>query len=330
MKELLLLLCCYPFEEVNREPLSKLVSQVEDWPATLELINAHGIVALAAYNIKEADLERAIPPDMLTSLNNGYMKSMARNAWLMERWKELNIILCNAGIKHILLKGMALEHTVYGSIGLRQMNDNDILIKHEESFKAWQLLQQEGFTVEPLKSPLFRTISGDINKHLPTLYKKGYAVDIHDDLFENISSVCKDFSDVFANAVEITLAGTKAFILPEKVQLLHLIKHFEGHALAGDCQLRLYRDIHILDKKSTVDIPAAFISDPIQSHKTEFRRAAYLANLKMIPKWKKLLYILGDTFPSVEWMKKRYNCNCLKLLIYYPVRICKLLWLIKL
>jgi hypothetical protein len=143
-----------------------------------------------------------------------------------------------------------------------------------------------------------------------------------------MSSDFTDFNNVFVNAVEITIADTKAFILPEEIQLRHLIRHFEGHALAGDCQLRLYTDIHLLDEKSAIDIPAEFINDPIQSNKTEFRKAAYKANLNLIPKWQRLLYILGDTFPSVEWMKKRYNCNWLKLLIFYPVRISKLLWLI--
>ena len=44
--------------------------------------------------------------------------------------------LRKAGIKHILLKGMALEHTLYGSKGLRQMTDCDILIKSEEAAES--------------------------------------------------------------------------------------------------------------------------------------------------------------------------------------------------
>ena len=136
MRELLLLLCRYPFEEKNRETLSWLLGEVKDWPALVKVINDHGIIALAAYNIKEAKLEKKIPGDAMAFLENGFMKSIVRNTWLTERWKEVNTILSDAGIKHILLKGMALEHTLYGSKGLRQMNDNDIFIKHEESLKA--------------------------------------------------------------------------------------------------------------------------------------------------------------------------------------------------
>ena len=82
MRELLLLLCRYPFAETNRESLSKLIREVTDWDKMVKLINDHGIIALAAYNIKEAGLEKEIPPDAMTSLENGFVKSVVRNTWL--------------------------------------------------------------------------------------------------------------------------------------------------------------------------------------------------------------------------------------------------------
>ncbi len=184
MKDLLLLLCQYPFKEHNLDLLSKLLDKVEDWHKLVELINAHGIIALAAYNIKESGLERNVPKDSMAILENGLMKSIVRNTWLTERWKEVNDLLCEANIKHILLKGMALEHTLYGSRGLRQMNDNDILIKPGESVRAWELLQRNGFMPEPVKSPLFKKIILNFGQHLPALYKNGYALEIHSTLFD--------------------------------------------------------------------------------------------------------------------------------------------------
>jgi hypothetical protein len=44
----------------------------------------------------------------------------------------------------------------------------------------------------------------------------------------------------------------------------------------------------------------------------------------------KLLFILGDIFPSVRFMKNRYNCTSTwKAMLYYPHRIGKIWWLIK-
>ena len=92
MRDLLLLLCQYPYDAKNRETLSKLIGEVQDWNEMVKLINAHGIIALAAYNIKEAGLEKQIPGDAMAFLENGYMQSIVRNAWLTERWKEVNSI----------------------------------------------------------------------------------------------------------------------------------------------------------------------------------------------------------------------------------------------
>lgn len=328
MKKLLLLLCHYPFDEKNRQPLSHLIREVTDWGKLVKLINAHGIIALAAYNIKEAGLEKEIPPDAMAILENGYRKNMVRNAWLAERWKEVNSILCNTGIKHILLKGMALEHTLYDSKGLRQMSDNDILIKQEDSFKAWHLLQKEGFTSEPLKSPLFKKIMFDYGRHMPALYKDGYVIEIHTKLFNRAISDVYTFDTIFNNAVEISINNIKAFILPKEVQQKYLIEHFKHHNLTGECQLRLYTDIRLSDHTISLKFPDNFILDPIQFSKTKYRKALYRTNIRSIL-WKhRFRFIMGDTFPSLSWMKERYGCNGVRALLRYPFRIGKLRWLI--
>lgn len=328
MKDLLLLLCRYPFEESNREILSDLLRGVTDWKKLVELINAHGIIALAAYNIKEAGLQKKIPPGAMTIIENGYLQSMVRNTWLTEHWKEVNKILSDAGIKHVLLKGMALEHTIYCSHGLRQMNDNDILVKREDSLRAWTILQQNGFSPKPLKSALYNKILIDIGKHLPELYKNGYAVEIHHQLFESENESDKDYPDPIDTSVEINIADTKARILSNEMQMKHLVSHFDRHALEGSVQCRQYADILLLDKTSTLVMPDKFITDPQQSNNKVYRKAAYRKSFAAVPAKYRLRYLAGDIFPSVGWMKERYKCSNLKTMLYYPLRIGKVFWLI--
>jgi len=333
MKDLLFLLCNYPFDEKNREPLSKLTGEVKDWHKMVELINAHGIIALAAYNIKECGLEKKIPQDAMAALENGYMQSVVRNSWLTERWKEVNIILSNAGIKHVLLKGMALEHTLYGSKGLRQMNDNDILLKRDDAIKAWHLLQQHGFSHELIKSSLYKVIIADIGKHLPSLYKNGYAVELHHKLFDNRTTGEKEYVNPVDSAVEIVIGDTKAWILSKEIQMMYLIDHFNKHAMKGEVQLRQYADIILLDKTSKVIMPDTFIANPQQQNdpryrKAAYRKAVYRKTVASVPGKHRLRYIAGDIFPSVKWMKERYGCSGMKSLFYYPHRLGKLLWLV--
>jgi hypothetical protein len=327
MKDLLLLLCQYPFKEHNRDLLSKLIDEVQNWHKLVELINAHGIIALAAYNIKESGLERNVPQDSMAILENGLMKSIARNTWLTERWKEVNTLLCEANIKPILLKGMALEHTLYGSRGLRQMNDNDILIKPGESVKAWELLQKNGFMAEPLKSPLFKKMIFDYGQHLPAIYKNGYALEIHTTLFDRSIPDESNYEDPFSDAIEITIKNTKVLILSKEMQSKYLMHHFVHHTFSGDCQLRLYTDIKLLDDSSLLKFPDRFISDPMQGTKKEYRKPAYKARIRSINPKYRLRFLIGDTFPTMKWMKERYKCNTFKALITYPLRIGKLKWL---
>jgi hypothetical protein len=328
MRELLLLLSHYPFDELNRETLSDLLAEVKDWPKLAELINAHGIIALAAYNIKEAGLEKKIPPEAMAILENGYLQSVVRNTWLTQHWKEVNTILCNAEIKHVLLKGMALEHTLYGSRGLRQMNDNDILIKKEDCMKAWSLLQQYGFSPGKIKSPLYKNILPHIGKHLPELHKDGYVVEIHHKLFDNQIESGSAVLDPVDASVEINIGDTKAFILSPEMQMKHLISHFERHALEGSVQIRQYADIFLLNKNTDVVMPEKFIADPHQSDKSAYRKAAYKRGFRTVPVKYRLRYLAGDIFPSLSWMKERYRCSGMKALLFYPHRIGKLLWLI--
>ncbi len=362
-ERLLVALCSAsaPLSMTGGEPdadIAELIRGVTDWERFVRLANEHGVIALVANNmgvraqgLKGAGLRakgsgeeeeygvraqglkgvgafdgREIPEGVMRVMENGLMQSIVRNAWLTERWKEVNRILSDAGIKHILLKGMALEHTIYGSKGLRQMNDNDILLKREDCMRAWNLLQEHGFTTELIKSPLHKKIMIDIGKHLPTLFKDGYAIEIHHQLFNNQGG--EKSPDYFEDAEEILIGETRALILSKQNQRKHLVSHFEKHAAEGNCQLRMYTDIFLLDETTGLVMPEHFIKKPQKKITMKQKRAAYRAILMSVPARSRLRYITGDVFPSVEWMRKRHGCGSLKALIYYPRRIGKLGWLV--
>ena len=244
-------------------------------------------------------------------LDNGHMQSMVRNAWLVQRWKEVNTILSEAGIKHILLKGMALEHTVYGARGLRQMTDNDLLVKNEDAMKAWLLLQKHGFIPEMIKSPLYRKIITEIGKHMPTLVKEGYSVEIHNRLFRE-SEKNRKLNNAIENAVEIDIEGTKAFILKDDIHLDFLKEHLQYHLVSGGAQLRLFLDMELIKPGSAPPIPDGFLTKPDQSVSPEQRKKAYRATFFSIPKKIRFRYLVGDIFPSLGWMRKRHECGTVK------------------
>jgi hypothetical protein len=327
MKDLLFYLCHYPFDPATGNQLKELLIRVEEWDKTVSLINEHGIIALAAYNIKEAGLSEMVPQRTMVLLEDGRRHNMVRNAWLAERWKEVNNILSDSGIKHVLLKGMALEYAVYGGQGLRQMNDTDILVKREEALKAWYLLQKHGFHSEMIKSPIYKKILTDIGKHLPSLTKDGYSVEIHHRLF-NEADKNKTLDNAIDNAVEIKVEGITAYILQNEIHLDYLKKHLQQHMLSGDFQLRLSADMELLKPGSAPAIPDSFFVKPKQLPGLKQRKNVYRILFFSVPHRHRLRYLAGDIFPSVRWLKKRHNCSSFAAIFYYPRRIAKVLWLI--
>ena len=327
MKELLLFLSDYHCQSSDYQRLSALFDEVSDWDKLVKLINAHGIIALAAYNIKKAGLSGRIPEKSMKMLENGLMQSVVRNLWLLERWKEVNTLLSHNGINHILLKGMALEHTIYGSSGLRQMSDNDILIEEKSALEAWNLLCKNGFEPAEIKSRFHKKIMFDIKNHLPALFKDGYAVDIHTE--KNLPFIVFKENERISDYCEIfTINDISAYKLKDDIHLKFLQNHLERHAEAGECQLRSFADLKLLDPSGKHFFPEAFIYKPDQTAKLRFRKTQYKKTVRLMNKSYRVRFILGDMFPSIKWMKKRYRCNTAYAILRYPVRVGKLLWLI--
>jgi hypothetical protein len=326
-EKLLLFLCRLEFTYEQKEEISILIKEIKDWDYFVRLANEHGIIALVSYNIHEVGLAEMIPSAQMKRLDNGRMQSMVRNAWLTERWKEVNTILTGAGIKHILLKGMALEHTVYGARGLRQMNDADILVKKGYVMKAWLLLQEHGFESDMIKSALHRKIITENGKHMPTLRKEGYPVEIHHRLFYDAEKN-EILNKAIDNAVAIEIEGTRAFVLSDHIHLEFLKKHYEDHMAFEGSQLRLWLDMELISPGSAPPLTKVFLSAPHKSATFRQRKEYYRIHYFALPNYVRFRYLSGDIFPSLKWMRERYNCGNLRALLHYPERIGKLLWLL--
>ena len=158
-EELLLLsLCRLTFNEEQRRKTETLAGGIADWDYFASLANDHGLSALAGYNLNLPGIEGKVPPGILAGLKNAHHISLRRNVFLTELITKVLDHLNTAGISTVLIKGLALELTDYGNVGLRQMSDVDILIDHNKCVEAWNILKQNGFESLPLKSAFHKPI----------------------------------------------------------------------------------------------------------------------------------------------------------------------------
>lgn len=378
-ESLLIGLCRLEFSSEQAGKLRTLASGIKKWKYLADLVNAHGVAALVYHNLEKLGIIQYVSQDVEDFLRNALMMSMSRNAYHLNEMNEVLKILNNAGIKTILLKGLALEITVYGNTGLRQMTDVDILIRREDCLKARDLLIAKGFSSLPVKSPLHKIILTHTGKHLPSLIKNGFSVEIHHELFGSGKSSLTNM--LYDKSVEYQINSERAFIPGAQIFFLYLVRHLFLHEKNNESQLRLYTDLVVLIEKfgdSIINTDLLLLAEMGGMSNTLFCKLESLRNMwgMLFPGWlnelidrehdqvnrdkfifflrspknnpvidkawlyrynireipgihRKLIYILGDLFPSISFMKKRYKCrNGWKALFYYPHRLGKLWYLI--
>lgn len=371
---LLLLLCRTGFSDEERERAEAEAAAMKEWTRFTDLAVRHGVAALVWQSLSDISLAALVPETDRAILEGSRLRSVARVAYITSVAAEVAGSLEKEGIRVVLLKGLALEHQVYGAKGLRQMSDADLLVSPRDVLRARDILIKAGFVSNSLKSCLYKPIILDIGNHLPELHRGGISVDLHHRLFG------REGTEMVATAMEraeVTDAGgSKLYVLPPLTAFLGLVSHIGKHEIKGEFQLRLYIDIYLLLRKYhseiiSKDLPAAAaeagieeetrdvltlmervwgLTLPGEAGKAEEKlvesfmekvrkpwsvaslsqREFFLRNLRSFDRgWKKVLFIAGDMFPSVDFMKRRYGCRTvLKALLFYPHRLGKLLWIL--
>ena len=157
IEDLLIILGRTSFSGEEKKHVEYLCNLIDDWPLFTDLAIKNGIAALIWQNILDLNLSQYISDTECQILEGVRLKTIARVTFITGSVSEIVSRLEANGIKTILLKGQALERSVYGSRGLRQMSDIDLLVSRKDALKARDILINElGFISQPIKSSLYR------------------------------------------------------------------------------------------------------------------------------------------------------------------------------
>ena len=189
-----------------------------DWTAVLLQSSRHGISPLLYQYLKAPHLKKLVPADILYRLRETYLQNAARNIRMYHRLSKVLRALKDANIPVIVLKGACLAEIIYGKIGMRTMEDVDLLLRKEDLSRCQKLLLKMGY--------------GPQNRN-PTF-------DIHWDLDSprNIN-----IDEVWERAQPVRIAGVEALALSPEDMLLHLCLHLAFHHLFQLGGLRTLCDI---------------------------------------------------------------------------------------
>lgn len=89
----------------------------------------------------------ALPPEWMPMLKTTYLKTVRKNMLHLEMLKRIESALRSEDIQVLTLKGMSLLDDVYPSIGMRPMEDMDLLIHPCDQERFNKVLHQMGFTL---------------------------------------------------------------------------------------------------------------------------------------------------------------------------------------
>lgn len=194
----------------------------EEWEQVAQRSIYHSLGPLLYRSLKQISQTVGIPHQVLNRLRTIYQANTAKN---LRVYNELAAVLRGLerdGVQVIVLKGAHLAQVVYGDVGLRQMNDVDILVRKTDLPKAQDRLLEMGYTLPDR--------AGREVKHLGPFSKPhALPVELHWTLARETDPLTIDIEGLWARANPATIGDGDAFLLCPEDLFLHQCLHAAYH-----------------------------------------------------------------------------------------------------
>lgn len=162
--------------------------------------------------------DHCIDTPILIKVKGVYRKSAVQNKIHSHVATQLIREFNSAGIKTMLLKGSALVHEgYYSDLGVRPMDDSDLMVPRQQLEKAIEVLENMGWTPKINRRDY-------IVRHAEEYIKGVHKIDLHWRLLPTGVNAELDMP-LWENAVPITYHGEQAYVLNPAYQLMHVCLH---------------------------------------------------------------------------------------------------------
>ncbi len=210
-----------------------------------------GIAPYVRHRLRKAGLLNRLAPEAAAQLTLGYSLSAVHEAAQHEgTLTGILSVLDAASVEVVILKGMALAHTVYPSPQLRPKSDIDLWIPGTQATQAVQALMAAGFRLDDdvNVADVVRWQEGE----LPLTLDRAAAcrVELQFPPLRGLwARQCAriDHEAMWRRAVPVVIDGHAARILCTSDALLHVAFHQAiNHQFTYPCWLRSLLDVHLL------------------------------------------------------------------------------------
>ena len=308
--------------------VAALVARGIDWPRLTMLAESERAAPVVVRRLRRA-LGTPLPAGA-AALERLARVSDFRQACLEERLEASLLVLAEADIDVVLLKGAALAVSHYRSFIQRPMADLDLLVDPTRAEEAHERLRAAGWVpaTEPGLASFYVT-----HHHLAPLQDSrgvGIGLDLHR------SPVCAGSPFRFtgdllrSRATPVRVRRAAAFVPDEHDQVLHLCMHLGWSHMLGSGAWRTFRDLSVVASAGGIDW--SIVAERAAEHRAEaccywvLRLASRLAGL---PVPSSVLRALRPSLPSaLLWLLERhYTLHLLPALsVSASARLTALVW----
>ncbi|MDR7666855.1 nucleotidyltransferase family protein [Methanosarcina sp. Z-7115] len=268
--------------------IEKILNESLDWNYILECSVRQGISPLFYWNLSKIGNGKDVPSEVMKSLQKTYYRNFARNMLLYDELSKVLMAFRGAGIDTIVLKGAFLAEGIYKNIGLRPMNDIDLLVKEKDLQKAKRELTKLMYFTPKIIFPtkLHEQFQMACSNELPPFVHetRKICIEIHWDIQPPQSSYKVDINEFWNSAKSIKIDDIEALTFaPEDILqhlCLHLHKHINSSSAPPAKPLRDYCDIAEVIKhyKETINWESLIKSSNDHRIEEPIFQGLYIAN----------------------------------------------------
>lgn len=250
-RELIIIASRVEIEPRLKERFTYLLSKRLDWGEIIHLAALHKVFTLLWYHLRNLDLTNIMEAQVSRLFETCYTAHQERNRYYLNEFVRILKAADEQGIRIAPLKGALFFGTIYPELGMRTINDIDILVPEEDKLEITQLLtslgyaQQEYDPVSEELMPISRKERLFWNLYISNLFpfrRKAesplvatYNIDVHLSItWKGKEQYFVDTEELFERSNPIFYEGVKCFPLSFEDNLIHLCSHLYRHAVLFD------------------------------------------------------------------------------------------------
>jgi hypothetical protein len=228
-----------------------------DWPQLVHHADGHSLTPLLYDTWRQAGLLESLPAGICDRMAQAYADNALRNGYIRAEVLQINQMLAEAGVQHLVLKGWPLVEQLYSKPAQRVLYDHDFLVRKAQAHQA------------------YHTKDEWVEKHLPPLWRNnGYCwdgylfdplyprpVELHLRLWEDgwRGLRVRQLADPWADSPTCHVGKARVRTLSPEKTLIHLTMHFAGHLIERDARLNQLLDLARFQQRQSANLDWSLI-----------------------------------------------------------------------